>query len=455
LLLIGTDGTAKRLSDEPVISFAGWDVSGTHIAYVAAEPLKYIAPWLRLLTIASDSSQVAPLISMIGMPYAALVLPNLHARTAIWDADANGENPKKLLGGVHATFLHWSPREPKLSVWLTVEPPYRLVESAPGMRTGDPAAIIDAETGKVEWMPVNGTEHAQIGHIALRAGRVEEAIREFDLAAATLPPDGKADWMFFRAIALRKAGRQTEAEAAMQRFEPPASIQMNSLGLVAAFSRDQWLGQVGETMTARHRFAAEAYLSLDMLDEAIEFLRGELRSASSDRERLSAAVVLGQLLLLGDRRREYAVLAADEVVPTAARVLTMAKTAPSAESRRAAISTTVALAILPLAVDGFVESLPPDTVRKVSTRFASFTPAADDLDFAIQLVLRNCGRQLKDAALTERASVGLVTHPARGRFHLPANGEVTLIYLLGCRMMFRIAEEFNERFAADVVPVRK
>src|SRR5437764_10418348 len=118
------------------------------------------------------------------------------------------------------------------------------------MPPGDPAALLDADTGNLEWLPVNGTEQAQIAHVHLRRGELDDALRRYDQAAATLPADGKADWMFFRAIALEKAGRFAEAQQARQRFELRTPVRREE---------PRPAGAIGEIIEIRHRFAAEAF----------------------------------------------------------------------------------------------------------------------------------------------------------------------------------------------------
>jgi hypothetical protein len=330
-----------------------------------------------------------------------------------------------------------------LSAWLTVEPPYRLAEAGQfGMRPGDPAATIDPDTGALDWLPVNGTEHAQIGHIELRTGRLDAAHRRFDEAAAALPPESKADWMFFRAVALQKAGRDADAKEAMRRFEPPASVSRDRalISLQAAMTGNQSLATNGEAIRPRHRFAAEAFLSLDMATEGIEFFHRELRDATSDTDRLSAVVVLCQLLLLTDRRAEYAEQIADQLLPLAGRVL------PNAGPNREAFGSSVAITLLPLAVSEFCSALPEKTIRRVTVKASAW------VDLVCQLMLRTCGRQLRDAATTERASARLAKHAARPRFNLPADGEVNLEFLMRNRTQFLMAERLGEVFGVDVAP---
>jgi Tol biopolymer transport system component len=249
--LVDSTGEWREVTHSLTVSFAGWDSTGSRMAYVTAEPLPYSAdPRLPALFAARN---------------ATLFIPNDAARTTIWFASADGTKAKQVMSGVRATFPHWSQNEPRLSVWLTVEPTYRLVpDGALGMRAGDPAALIDADTGKLDWLPVNGTEHAQIGIVELLGGRVDAALRKFDEAAAKLPAGEKADWMFFRAIALQKAGRAAEAREAWQRFEPPTRTPAQEKNTRALTSLGRALDprvppETHGVIRARHRFIAEGF----------------------------------------------------------------------------------------------------------------------------------------------------------------------------------------------------
>jgi len=152
--LVGPAGWLGELTDSPVVSFAGWDAGGRWAAYVTAEPLPYAAD--------PPDSQAGPsdlLPAIAGAPWATLFVPNPAARSAVRFADADGKNPRVAVSGLRATFPHWSPTEPRLSVWLTVEPPYRLAAGGRfGMPPGDPAAVLDPDTGALDWLPVSGTE---------------------------------------------------------------------------------------------------------------------------------------------------------------------------------------------------------------------------------------------------------------------------------------------------------
>jgi hypothetical protein len=422
LVLVGPADSVRQVSNSTVVSFAGWDKNGRWMSYVTAEPL--------------PSNDV---------PWATLLVPNFDARNTVWITDANGENlGKSVISGVRATFPHWSPNDHRLSIWLTVEPPYRLADDDRlGMPPGAPAAIIDPETGKLEWLPVSGAEHAQIGHIELRTGHFDAALRRFDEAAVSLPPDGKTDWMLFRAIVFQKSGRADEAREAMRRFEPPtqpdrtkALAEMKRVGAGNGVPRPL---TDPEIIRSRHRFAAEAYLSLDMAAEGIDFFRNEIKEAKDDADRLSAVVVLSQLLLLTDRRADYAEVVVDQLLPLVGRLL------PKAGPDREGTDGAVALTLLPLAVSEFTVTLHEELIRRVSEKVSALPPGENNLDFACQLVLRTLGRSLRDAAVAERANKRLITHPARVRWNLNRD-EVDLELLKQIRLTFLIPRLLREAF---------
>jgi tetratricopeptide (TPR) repeat protein len=424
LIMVGPSGLLKKVNDSSVVSFAGWSADEKRMAYVSTEPLPYS-----------------------GAPWATLLVPNVHAHSAVWITDANGENPgKKLVTGVRATYLHWSQNEPKLSAWLTVVPPYHLPdEGYLGMRPGDPAAIIDPETGQLDWLPVNGSEQAQIAHVDLHAGRLDAAIRRFDEAAATLPPGAKADWMFFRAIALQKARRYDDANEAWKRFEP-SSPPKDAPG--AAGNMNPQIGDNGaiklptnsEVISLRHRFAAEAFISLDLSGEGIEYFQREVKEAKTDPERFSALVVLCQLYLLTDKRVEYVELATNQLLPLSRRILDNTK------SNGDAINGAVASTILPLAVSEFSSSLNQELVRRVCGKISSHPQRNDDIDYVCQNIVRTLSRNLQDAGNAEKADKRLGNHPARLRWNLNNKESFDLEFLKQFRLTLMLPELLREMF---------
>src|SRR5262249_39758027 len=123
-------------------------------------------------------------------------------------------------------------------------------------------------------------------------------------------------------------------------------------------------------------FAAEAFVSLDMAAEGIDYFRREAGEAAADRDRLSAAVVLCQLLLVADRKAEYAEEVVDRLLPLAGRVL------PGAGPDRGAVGGAVALTVLPLAAGEFTVALPEALVRRVGEAIAARPRGDDTADFA-------------------------------------------------------------------------
>ena len=111
LVLLGPSGWVRPLTfllAPQVTEFAGWNAAGDRMACVAVEPLPYRA----------------------GGAWATLFVPNAKARTVVCVADAEGADARPLVSGLRATFPNWSQTEPRLSAWLTVEPPYRLPTAA-------------------------------------------------------------------------------------------------------------------------------------------------------------------------------------------------------------------------------------------------------------------------------------------------------------------------------------
>ena len=225
--------------------------------------------------------------------------------------------------------------------------------------------------------------------------------------------------MCFRAIALRKAGRDADSRAAWGRFSPPPrprrDTAMNPLVRVA----DPRLPPLEvESILPRHRFTAEAFVSLGMAADGVEFFRREVGEAGSDIDRLSAATALCQLLLLIDRKAEYAECVVDQLLPLSRRLL--ANTATSGVSMQ-----SVAWTLLPMASAEFSDRLPEPWVRRVCESAAAWPPGGDDVDFVCQLVLRTCGARLGERAMVGRADTRLRGTPRgcpvepgrRGRGH--------------------------------------
>ena len=60
-----------------------------------------------------------------------------------------------------------------------------------GLRSGDPAALLDARTGTLAWMAVSPLEEAQIGHYDQIKHDYAEAWRRYERAEAADPNAGR------------------------------------------------------------------------------------------------------------------------------------------------------------------------------------------------------------------------------------------------------------------------
>jgi hypothetical protein len=246
--------------------------------------------------------------------------------------------------------------------------------------------------------------------------------------------------MLFRAVALQKAGRGDEARVVWERFQPPPARDRAAEQSVHDLLRatdPRWPMVEAATIRPRHRFVAEAFISLEMIDDGIEFLRRELRDAGSDAERLSAAVVLCQVLLLADRKEEYAGCVADHLLPVARRVF-------SALPPNTGGTQSVAWTILPLAVEEFVAALPEEAVGRVRASLAARISAGAEVDLARQFALRACGRRLKDGAAVERANRILAYHPSQAWWKPTEGREVDAELLQALRLAIVTQEHIIE-----------
>ena len=100
--------------------------------------------------------------------------------------------PSRRFPGCAVTFPHWSPSssDEVLSLWCTFSPSHRSMLSrflGGGLRSGDPAALLDARTGTLSWMAVSPVEEAQIGHYEQIKHAYAEAWRRYERAEAAAP----------------------------------------------------------------------------------------------------------------------------------------------------------------------------------------------------------------------------------------------------------------------------
>ncbi|HEV3263760.1 MAG TPA: hypothetical protein VG013_43395, partial [Gemmataceae bacterium] len=354
------------INRRPVRQFAGWNATGKRLAYLVP-----------------DGKPSAEAIE-----WAFLLIPEERPRDAVFVADGLGDDPgHEVFSGMRVTFPQWSPKDDKLSLWFTFTPTHRSVLSlllGGGLRRGDPAAIFDPTTGKLSWLAVNAQEKAQIGHYYLLKRDYAETWKWYTEAEKDWPQPKPADSAtthegfrqlfepsdirFFEYHCLTKLGRTDDARAKLAEFRKsfprrPDQVQDASLqplldpdGLIAPLMRDL--------------YCAEVLLSLGAIRDAETYFRDEMKTASSDAARLSSAMVLGQILLLENKRREYADLATDTVAPL---LLKLSKDQPAAvppdPNRQIVTEVGGQFALIPLYTPSFLKGMSEEDVRALVHRW--------------------------------------------------------------------------------------
>lgn len=348
---------APALSQAPVRRFAGWNHKGDRLAYVVADrvPLAEEPMWAFLLV--ADPS----------------------ARDAVLVADGSGaEAGREVFAGMRVTFPQWSPKEDRLSLWVTFQPAYRSLVSQMlgwGLRPGDPAAVLDVKTGALSWMPVNAHEKVQVGHYFLLKRDYEQAWHWYDQAERDLPAKevtitqplellpllrGPRDFSFFAYHCLRQLGREADAQAKLKQFRRVFLPRWTGSDSGADSTWQEVLAPDGMfAPLLQDLYSAEVFLSLDAAAEGEAFFRREMADAKTDPAKMSAGVVLGQLLLLQAKHREYAQLAMD--------YSRLAWKAPRLKWKAVGelYNLAVRLSLLPLMAPEFLIGLPDEQVRRL------------------------------------------------------------------------------------------
>ena len=216
-------GVSGPLSNRPVRRFAGWSTAGDHLAYVVP----------------------GNVLGANGPLWAFLIVPDPRSRDAVLTANADEVaqgTAREVFSGLRVTFPHWSTAssDELLSLWCTFTPSHRSVLSqflGGGLRSGDPAAVLDAHTGLVKWMAVSPFEEAQIGHYEQIKHAYDEAWRRYERSQAAGPntgsisgpePKSPREWLarllspagiaVFQYHCLAKLNRHAEAHAKLESF---------------------------------------------------------------------------------------------------------------------------------------------------------------------------------------------------------------------------------------------
>jgi hypothetical protein len=399
LCLLTLDGKQSEVAeDRPVRSFAGWDSTGARLAYVVADavPLADDARW------------------------AFQFSPDLAGRDVVLVRGEKDPAPREALRGVRATFLQWSPTEPKLSLRVGFAQPYdSWLTTAPA--AGNLSAVYDDASGAIHWKAAGASDKALIGHYYLLRRDYAEAWRWYEQtdqeAPAHAPLDPKktakglavgSDPLFFEYYCLTKLGRATEAAAKREQFDR------------TVFSPAAPDGKGPDLAWVRDLYVAESFLAVDAAEDGEAFFRDELRDAKADDARLSKALVLGQLLLLRGKQREYADLTADEVLPLLLRVVKQkdVEKVDWQDNVPTLLMTNRAVGLLPLCSGEFLKSLPEAQVRALAARWGELAKAADDGDkqLAVDLLLAAAHRRLDQADEAQAAEKRVAANPARSRW---------------------------------------
>lgn len=331
---------APAVDTPPVRRFAGWNQSGTRLAYVTPDnvPTHRDTHW------------------------ALLLLKVRQPRDQVYLAGGDGEGAgEPVFSGMRVTFPKWSPKEDKLSLWCTYSPTHHSLLSAFSpwsLRPGDPAAILDSETGQMHWMAINARERAQVGHYFLLKRDYEQAWKWYEQAADGRSPSEPIKWKewweigarlrahqdvaFFEYHCLRKLGRDDEAQEKLREFRRTMTIDTSDVTpeeLLERWTAEDPQQMLGELQTLvdhaapliQDMYAAEVYLSLDAAEDGIAFFQRSLNEASTDHEKVSHALVLSQLLLLTEQHEQYARLVTETVAPIVLTLLEPTDAEPAEE----------------------------------------------------------------------------------------------------------------------------
>lgn len=430
----------RQVSRMPVRRFAGWNRTGERLAYVVPDR--------------------APLTGSEG--WAFLIFPIRRARDILYVGDGNCGTPGDIVfSGMRITFPTWSNHPDRLTFWATFGPTHRSWWSLlfpSGLRPGDPAVVLDIVSGELEWMPVNAHERAQVGHYYLLNGDYAEARRWYEEAAREFPRTeplsigtffeprrGVREFGFFHYYCLAKLGLREEAQAKLEEFRQasmpvvPTDVARMTPGeklLFADPSNHELVRLLFRLAT--DFYMGEVFLSLEAPEDGRAFFESALQQAESDVDRLSSAIVLGQLYLLEGEHGRYAELATTTIAPLLVgfwgdRELAVPRANPHGQSRPERLLVSVAgLSLLPMYAAEFLAGLPRDQLQGLVPRWEHLQAASrsDVTRFAADLFLCEAYRQLGHDADRKLATDRIERNPAR-RELLPEGGTAQVIRELG------------------------
>ena len=439
------------MNQRPVERFAGWCASGDHLAYIGPDDVL---------------GTTNPLWSF-------LLVPNPVARDAVVIADTRGaakDSTRPAFSGLRVTFPHWSPsaKDEVLSLWCTFTPSHESVLArvlGGGLRSGDPAALFDARTGKLSWLAVSPLEEVQIGHYHQIKHDFAEAWRRYEtaLAAGALAsaapesePKSASEWLdklfyprgiaVFQFLCLTKLDRRDEARDKLAWFratypprEPSGIAANNKLTADGSqFPLDQpWFRDVmrPEGLGVRllqDLYIAQVLLSLDATGDARDYFRSIVANGATETvvARLSAAVALSQVLLLERKYGEYAELATGTLAPLLLKQHHARPAPPVPDNPNLAHDlpeSVCGLALLPLTSSTFLSELPKAGLETLATKWEVLArQASDDIGHvAVNLILEASYRQLGEQSKRLSAAERIEHNPALRGISTRAGADIT------------------------------
>ncbi len=438
-LLRGGDTAAFHLVDpierservvgaENLCNFLGWNAAGEQLAFVVRQPLPHNP----------------------AKSWAFLLLPDVRARNLLLVAsDADPARTKTVFSGLQVTFPHWSPKEAKLSLWVTFRPAYRswlshLLDLGADrqdplrgltLQAVDPALVLDPASGECSWKAINAREKTQVGHYHLLHREYAEAWKWYEQAAAAAANSDDhsplqfvqrfvrgRDALFFQAFCLDKLGRASEARNKRRLFDEtflpdvPAAAKPPAANQPAPFGAADVQPTPEQLRHWRDLYVAEVFLSVDAAEEGERYFRAGLQAATTDADRLSKALVLTQFLLLRDKREEYAELATDTVLPLLLRTWKpRTQLHPPQQQANLILAYSDGLSLLPLFAPEFLARLSEKQVRSLVPRWQKRRSAADDdvKRLGIDLFLEAAARRLHQPDERQAVAHRLAANPAR------------------------------------------
>jgi len=163
----------------------------------------------------------------------------------------------------------------------------------------------------------------------------------------------------------------------------------------------------------RDFYIAEVFLSLDVADDAQQFLESETLMADSDVGRLSHSIVLSQLLLIQSKHNAYANLLTDRLLPSAIKVSNargnLNRKSVDVFLSEGVLVLAAGMAMMPVFSTEFLKTLERDQLLAMTDDWQQQRGDKDDEVhvLAIDLFLEAAFTRLKDAQQREAATARL------------------------------------------------